>query len=387
MRFCDSIFGQLLEPVQRRWFDGVVERLEADAYDKTLKSWQHLAALVYAQLSGVKGLRGLVAVWNAHAQHHYHLGVGPLSRSALSDANARRPLAVFTQTFAMLAGLADRTTRREGDAMVRLIDSTPIPLGQIVKWAKWNGRIRGLKLHVAYDPLRDIPTQIEITDANVNDVQIGERFAITAGHTYVFDKAYCKYPWWTAIHQKAALFVTRQKTTTRLRATRWRKVHKHKGDGFTVIDDAEVKLVSKGDSQLAIPMRRIRLRRDKGARITLVTNDLKRPAAQIAALYKKRWDIELLFRWIKQHLKIDHFIGNNDNAVRLQIVAAMIAYLLLRIAARQNLVKIPIIRFAELLTTRLFTRNRIERIDKPPQVHPATARSCCSNDQLEFRYA
>ena len=220
MRFCDSIFGQLLEPIPRRWFDAVVERLEADAYDKSLKSWQHLAALVYAQLSGIKGLRGLVGVWNAHAQHHYHLGVGPLSRSALSDANARRPLEVFTQTFAMLSGLAGRTVKREGDAMLRLIDSSPVPLGQIVKWAKWNGRIRGLKLHVVYDPLRDIPEQIQISDANVNDVQIGERFAITPGHTYVFDKAYCKYPWWTALNQNKAWFVTRQKTTSRFRATR-----------------------------------------------------------------------------------------------------------------------------------------------------------------------
>jgi IS4 transposase len=387
MRFRDSIFSQLLEPIQRRWFDGVVERFEADAYDKSLKSWQHLVALVYAQLSGVKGLRGLTKVWNAHSHHHYHLGVGLISRSALSDANARRPLAVFTETFSMLCALADRRLRRDGQQMVRLIDSTPVPLGQIVKWAKWNGRIRGLKLHVVYDPVGDNPRQIEITDANVNDVQVGERFVIEPGHTYVFDKAYCKYPWWTAINEKGAKFVTRQKTTSRFRATRWRKFKKCKADGFTIIDDAEVKFVSKGDSRLAIPMRRIRLRRDTGAKITLVTNDLERSAIEIGALYKKRWEIELLFRWIKQHLNIRHFIGHNTNAIRLQIVAAMIAYLLLRIVARENLVKIPIIRFAELLAVRLFTRNDLAHIDKPPEVHPSAAVPKFSTDQLELRYA
>ena len=98
----------------------------------------HLTLLVFAQLSGVKGLRGLEAVWNANANHHYHLGVGEIARSTLSDANARRPLAVFAETFSMLAGLASRNLRREGEEMLRLIHSTPIPLGKLVDWAKWS---------------------------------------------------------------------------------------------------------------------------------------------------------------------------------------------------------------------------------------------------------
>ncbi len=115
-----------------------------------------------------------------------------------------------------------------------------------------------------------------------------------------------------------------------------RYVRKIIGDGFRIIDDAEVMLASKGDSRLPIPLRRIRVRRDNGGVITLITNDLERNAVEIAALYKDRWQIELLFRWIKQHLDIRKFLGTNDNAIRLQILAAMIAYLLLRIAARVN---------------------------------------------------
>ncbi len=387
MRYCDSIFGHLLKPISRRWFDAVVARHDADAYDKGFKSWDHLALLVFAQFSGVTGLRGLEATWNANAHHHYHLGVGAVARSTVSDANARRPLAVFVETFAMLSGMADRTLRREGAEMLSLIDSTPIPLGRIIDWAKWNGRIKGLKLHVVYDPVSDTPTPFEIADANINDVTIGERFPIKPGFTHVFDKAYCKYPWWTAIHEAGATFVTRQKTTSRFRATRWRKLKSRRGDGFRIIDDAEVRFVSKGDSRLAIPMRRIRVRRDDGTKITLVTNDMLRSAVEIAGFYKKRWQIELLFRWIKQHLHIRSFLGRNPNAIRLQLVAAMVAFVLLRLAARENLVRIPIIRFAGLVATRLFMRAAIAQIDKPPEVHPSRPMLQYPINQLEFRYA
>jgi IS4 transposase len=387
MRFSDSIFRQLLKPIQRRWFDAAVEELNANAYDKTLKSWQHLLALIYGQLSGIQGLRGLVEVWNAHAHHHYHLGVGPLSRSGLADANVRRPVELFGRVFAGLAALADRSTRREGERMIKLIDSTPVPLGKLIDWAKWNGRIRGLKLHVVYDPVNDVPNQIEITDANINDALIGSTFVIESGCTYVFDKGYCKYPWWTAIHDKGSKFVTRLKKRLRFRAIAWRTLCKQKGDGFTVIDDAEVKLASRGDSKLSIPLRRIRIRRDNNAKITLLTNDMESSAVEIAALYKKRWDIELLFRWIKQHLKIRHFLGRNENAIRLQIIAAMIAYLLMRLALRQNVIKIPVIRFAELLTFRLFSRSPIFEIDKPPKAHPSRPQQGPWSTQIEFIYA
>jgi IS4 transposase len=387
MRYSDSIFGHLLKPIVRRRFDGVVDSHDGNAYDKEFDSWDHLVVLIYAQLSGVGGLRGLEAVWNANSHHHYHLGVGAMKRSTLSDANQRRPLAVFTETFSVLSGLADRMMKREGQEMLRLIDSSPVPLGQLVKWAKWNGRIRGLKLHVVYDPVSDNPVDIAITHANVNDVAMGEQVCIEAGHTYVFDKAYCKYQWWTGIHDAEAMFVTRQKASARFRAVRWLPLRKRKGDGFTVIEDAEVRLVSKGDSKLAIPMRRIRVRRDTGAKITLLTNDFKRTAVEIAALYKKRWQIELLFRWIKQHLKIRSFLGRSDNAIRLQVVAAMIAYVLLRIAARESGITMPIIRFADLLRERLFTRRTIDQIDKPPPVNPSKPRPRFSLDQMELAYA
>lgn len=391
MRFTPSLFGKLLEPINRRQFEAIVDRHAGDAYDKLFHSWDHLVALIFAQLSAAGSLRGLAAGWNANSQHHYHLASGPIVRSTLSDASKRRPVAVFADTFSLVAGLLDRRTRQEGEAVLRLIDSTPIPLGKLCAWARTNGRIRGLKMHVVYDPGADCPRILDITDANVNDAQIGRTITIEAGATYVFDKGYCHYGWWSAIAAAKAVFVTRPKTNMRLDLVGLRPlapVDPKDEDGFTVIEDADVKLASKGDSKLPIRLRRLRVRRHaNGDTITLLTNDMERSAVAVAALYKGRWQIELLFRWIKQHLKIRKFLGNNANAIRLQLFAAMIAYALLRIAARTHRLAIPILRFTDLVAQCLFERRSIAAIDKPPPVNPSIRRAQTSPDQLRLAYA
>jgi putative transposase len=386
MHFTPSIFGKLLEPINRRQFQAIVERHDGDAYVKCFTSWDHLVALVFAQLCASTSLRGLEASWNANSQHHYHLGSGPLVRSTLSDANLRRPVAIFAETFALVAGQLDRNTRREGTAMVRLIDSTPIPLGKLYDWAKSNGRIRGMKMHVVYDPGTDHPRILDITDANVNDAQIGRMIVLEAGAIYVFDKGYCHYGWWAAIAAAQSIFVTRPKTNMGLKLVCDRPIKDAKGDGFTVLEDAEVSLASKSDSKLPIRLRRLIVQRQEGDTITLLTNDLERSAVDIAQLYKGRWQIELLFRWIKQHLKIRKFLGYNDNAIRLQLFAAMIAYALLRIAARACRIAIPILRFTELVMQCLFERRRIDAIDRPPPINPSRRRDRTSPDQIGFAY-
>jgi len=386
MRFADSIFASLLKPIDRRQFARIVDEHDGDAYDKSFRSWDHQVALVYAQLGKVESLRALEAAFNANSQHHYHLGTGKLARATLADANGRRPIGIFAETFAMLAAVADRRTWQEGAAMVRLIDASPVPLHKACGWACCNGRIRGMKLHVVYDPLADVPTAVAVTPATVNDIEIGRQAAIAAGATYVFDKGYCRFDWWQKINDCRAFFVTRPKRRMRLRAVQHRAVHKPKGDGFTIMADDEVRLVSKGDSRLAMPLRRIKVRREKGGLITLLSNDMARSAVEIAALYKSRWQIELLFRWIKQHLDIRKFLGTTANAIRLQILAAMIAYLLLRIAARINRVAMLALRFAELIRLLLFTRRSIAAIAQPPPTNPSYAKPRCSPDQLEFCY-
>src|ERR1700716_1227290 len=386
MRYLNSIFGNLLKPIYRRQFRQVVERHNGDAYDKSFKSWDHLVTLIGAQLGCIASLRGVEVAFNANSHQHYHLGVSKAPRATLSRANARRPVGVFAETFAMLAKKADRHARVEGTEMVRLIDSSPIPLGKMCQWAEWNGRIRGVKMHVVYHPGDDVPRCVEITPATVNDVEIGRQTDLEAGATYVFDKGYYHFGWWKKINAANAFFVTRIKVNTRLRMTKSRYVRKKIGDGFRIIADADVMLASKGDSSLPIPLRRIKVKRDKGGTITLITNDLKRTAVEIAALYKSRWQIELLFRWIKQHLNLRKFMGKNDNAIRRQIIAGIIAYLLLRLARRLNSLSMLDLRFAELVCQRLFIRMRIGEIGKPPPVNPSKPKPKFSLDQLEFIY-
>ncbi len=384
MRFSPSIFGQLLEAINRRAFDKTVERHSGDAYDKSFRSWDHLVALVFAQFSAARSLRGLAAAWNASSQHHYHLASGPLQRSTLSDASQRRPVAVFADTFASLAGQLDRQTRCEGNEMLRLIDSTPIPLGKLCDWAKSNGRIRGMKVHVVFNPKADYPRILDITDANVNDAQIGRGITIEPGATYVFDKGYCHYVWWTAIAAAGATFVTRPKTNMVLEIDRIRPCLAGKGDGFTVIEDTDVRLASKGSQTLPIPLRSLRIVRDNGKTIRILTNDITRPAVEIAALYKGRWQIELLFRWIKQHLRIKKFLGNTDNAIRLQLFAAMIAFTLLRIAAKANAVTMNILRYTGLVAQYLLERRQLASIEKPPPCNPSKRKSKTSPDQMDL---
>src|ERR1700751_3091448 len=175
VHYQNTVLGDLLKVLPRRRFAAIVERHKGDKYIKGFSSWDHLVTLICAQLGGLSSLREVQAVWNAQAVHHYHLGTGLIGRSTLSDANRRRPSAIFAETFAALSELADGALPRHGSEILRLIDATPIPLTSLHKWADWNGRTRGLKVHVVYDPDADRPVRLEITGATVNDVGAGPR--------------------------------------------------------------------------------------------------------------------------------------------------------------------------------------------------------------------
>lgn len=387
MRYCDSIFGGLLKSVPRRDFQGIVARHGGDRYAKSLSSWDHLLVMVAAQLSGAASLRALAADWNAHAHHHYHLGSGPVARSTLSDANTKAArAAVFAEMFATLSQDAVSWLRREGDAMVRLIDSSPIPLPQLCAWATSNGRTRGMKLHVVYNPHADQPLRIEVSPANVNDISVGRAFPIEPGASYIFDKGYCDHGWWRRLDKAGCRFVTRPKANLRLDVVASLDLPAKPGNGFTVLGD-EIGHHATGGTRLDFPLRRLTLAIDDGRTLTLITNDLDACALEIGQLYKSRWGIELLFRWIKQHLKIRSFLGRCETAIRIQILTAMIAFLLLRIAARQSRSNLAPIRFAGLVRRCLFARKPLARLDRPPEVHPSKTKSRLVPGQLEIAYA
>ena len=387
MRYSPTIFSALVEPLDRRRFDAIVARHNGDAYDKSFFSWDHLLALIYAQLSDLDSLRALEAGWNANSQHHYHLGCGALACSTLADANERRPVAVFRRRFRSRRRPAGSAMPKRRPRFPPPDQFDPHPVGKICRWAKSNGRIRGMKVHVVYDPHHDLPRVLDITDANVNDAQIGRTVAIVPDATYVFDKGYVHYRWWAAICQAQSVFVTRPKENMGLRVLAIQPLAETQGDGFVVLADEDVVLCSKGNSKLPIPLRRIRIQRDNGKALSLLTNDRKRSAVEIGALYKGRWQIELLFRWIKQHLKIRKFLGANENAIKLQIYAAMIAYALLRLAAKTKKVAHSILRFTDLVRKFLFERRKLAAIEKPPAVHPNRKSDRTSPNQMSFCYA
>jgi putative transposase len=383
VRYENTVFGSLLKAVPRRRFATIVARHGGDKYVKGFSSWDHLVSLVFGQLGGLSSLREVETVWNAQAVHHYHLGSGPIRRSTLSDANRRRPSAVFAEVFAELSAMAAGALAREGQQVLRLIDATPIPLSRLHKWAEWNGRTRGLKTHVIYDPEADRPVHLEITAATVNDVVAGRRQPIEPGATYVFDKAYADYAWWQRLHEAGCRFVTRPKSNVRLRVLTELPVGGDDRQTAAIESDSVVELASQQRLRLPISLRRIVLRREDNRLLTILSNDLDRSAGAIAALYRKRWQIELLFRWLKQHLKIRTFLGRSENAIRLQILAAMIAYLLLRIAARDSRSNLLALRFADLVRTRLFEHRSVTDLAKPPStLHTAFD----VQNQLAFAY-
>jgi putative transposase len=342
MPFMRSAFARLLEPLDRRAVARAVRAHDGDhgvgGGDNAWTCERHLKSLLFAQFAGLKSLREIVEGLGAHSAAFYHLNLRAPCRSTLSDANRERPAAVFGEIAAALIPVAAGSLRREGEALIRLLDASPLPLkDQRFAWAQANARTRGLKLHLVYDPRHGRPVWFEVTSAKVDDVVAGRAVPLEPGATYVFDKGYTDYRWWSQILAAGAFFVTRRK-----RNAHCRKASEDAAEGTedeAILFDRRLKIGHRQPRGGAAtnPLYEVSLREvvvarpDKAEPLYLLTNDFERPAAEIARLYKERWDIELLFKWIKQNLKIRRFLGRSENAVRIQIYVALIAFMLLRI--------------------------------------------------------
>ena len=329
-----SRFAQVMKGLPRDSFQKLVDHHGGDRFTKKFRCWHQLQAMVYGQLAGVSSLRELEAGFNQHRNHHYHLGAIEVRRSTLADANddQRKPK-IFADTVRLLIGLASnalsRTERRE---MLYLIDSTTIPLyGRGARWTEaTKTRTRGLKVHVQFESGSQLPVRQTITSANVNDETEGSKIVAEKGATYVFDKGYCNYGWWESIAAAGARFVTRLKKNAAIEEVERRTVP---ADLPQLLSDTVIRFANKSNrgkhqNKCRRLLRRIEVLRDNGEKIVLVTNDLKASAFKIAELYRQRWEIELFFKWIKQHLKVKKFLGESENAVRVQLLTALIAYLL-----------------------------------------------------------
>jgi IS4 transposase len=367
----NTVFHSLTKYVPWHKFERLVEKHGADRLSRKLNTKRHFIALLFGQFSGAVSLREIVTGMTSHETRLYHSGAVPVKRSTLSDANTERPWQLFSELFAEMLQQAHRGLRQAGAEAVRLIDSTSVRLSSLSgDWATFSANALGAKVHIVYDPNADRPIYFAVTPSNVNDITAAKAMPIEPGATYVYDLGYYDYGWWARIDDAGCRFVTRLKKNTPFTVVRENRVPKRGNIVSDRIGHLPARLATSRKNPLQVPVREIRVIIDTGKMLRIVTNDLDAPAQEIADLYKQRWQIELFFRWVKQTLRIKHFIGVSENTVRIQIAVALIAFLILRMAqVAQKAVRSPL-EFARLLRANLMHRRPIDRLLEPAQPIP-----------------
>jgi IS4 transposase len=369
MQHHNSVFHGLLKHVPWDRFDGLVEGHGADARVRRLSTKSQFVALLYGQLSGAVSLREIVTGLASHAARLYHLGAEPVRRSTLSDANAHRPDAVFSELLAIMMKQAHRGLRRKLAETTYLIDATSVRLSQrSADWARFSAGVCGAKVHVIYDADADRPIYAAVSAANVNDITTAHLMPVEPGATYVFDLGYYDYAWWAELDAAGCRIVTRFKSNTPLDVVQEFAVEK----ASNILSDRIGFLPTRQARNRRNPMqdavREVRITTNTGKVLRILSNDLDASAEEIADLYRRRWAIELFFRWIKQILKISRFIGTSENAVRVQIAVALIAFLLLRLAQAAQKAILSAIVFSRLIRLNLMHRRSIDNLLEPPQI-------------------
>ncbi|MGH6675731.1 MAG: IS4 family transposase [Xanthobacteraceae bacterium] len=370
MRHQNSVFHGILKHVPWGEFDRLVEAHEADFRVRRLTTKSQFVALLYGQLSGASSLREIVTGLQSHAARLYHLGARPAQRSTLADANAARPSEVFTALFALMVKQAHRGLRRTIAETTYRIDSTGVRLNGFSDWARFSAGVCGAKVHVIYDPDADRPIYAAVSAANINDITAAQVMPIEPGATYVFDLGYYDYRWWAALDAEGCRIVTRFKSNTPLAVVTELPVPK----GGTILSDRighlPARQAASRRNPFQDPVREVRVKTETGKVLRILCNDLDATAEEIADLYKRRWAIELFFRWVKQTLTITRFLGTSENAIRIQIAVALIAFLLLRLAqATQRIIQSPLA-FARLVRANLMHRRPLDRLYRPHSPPP-----------------
>jgi hypothetical protein len=375
MRHQNSVFHGLLKHMLWGEFDRLVEEHEADWRVRRLSTRSQFVALLYGQLSGASSLRDIEAGLKSHEARLYHVGAVPARRSTLADANALRPSEIFTALFALMMKQVGRGARRALADTTYLIDSTWLRLdARSVNWARYSAGICGVKVHVIYDPNGDRPIYAGVTLRTTNDITVAQTMPIEPGATYVFDLGYYDYAWWAKLDAAQCRIVTRFKSNTPLAAVKELPVPKRGSILSDRIGHLPARQMKSRRNPFQDPVREVRVKTDTGKVLRILSNDLDATAQEIADLYKRRWAIEMFFRWIKQVLKITRFLGTSENAVRIQIAVALITFLLLRMAqATQKTVRSPLA-FARLVRANLMHRRRLDRLlqsEPEPQFNTA----------------
>jgi hypothetical protein len=327
MAHCSTLMGQLLQLIPRHVFDHLVDSHAWQGPDpRKFTYWSHLTAMLFGQWSARKSLRDLVFSVNRQAHKLYHLGLSQVRRSTLSDANKLRPAVIFEKTYYKLyERLATALAQQPQEApKIKIIAATTIDLcASVFPWAKFRTRTGAIKLHTVLTEM--LPQCVLVTDGKTHDRQAVQDLHFEPDDLLIFDRAYLDYAWLYQLHQGSVWLVTRLKTNSRYEIVRTQAA------SGPVLADQIIRLSSpQGQTCYPEPLRRVHYRDpETGKEYVFVTNRLDLSALEVAELYRRRWQIELFFKWIKQNLKIKAFYGTSKNAVLIQIWTALIAYLLL----------------------------------------------------------
>ncbi len=328
------VFSQLTAFLDRNHFNYLARKYGGDKYVKHLTCWNQLLALMFGQLGNRESLRDVIVALEAHRSKCFHLGLGrkPIAKTTLATANQNRDYRIFEEfAFYMMAQARDN---RSADIFklggkVYAFDSTTIPLClSVFWWAKFRKKKGGVKAHVLYDLEAQVPAFYHITTASVYDSKAMPEIPYETDAYYIFDRGYNNFGELYRIQRMESLFVVRAKSNLQYRCVRWkRRMPKN------ILTDAEIELtVYKSRKDYPENLRLVRYHDEEQDReFMFLSNAMDLTAQQIADLYKNRWQIELFFKWLKQHLKIKKFWGTTENAVRIQISAAITAYCLVAI--------------------------------------------------------
>jgi hypothetical protein len=336
------VFTQITEFLPKRVFDCIVVRYSGDKHVRFFSCWNQLLCMIFGQLTNRDSLRDLIVAIEAHNRKTYHLGFGKsVTRSNLSKANENRNSKIFEEFAYYLIDVARNKLKNENfeiKGKIYAFDSSTIDLClNVFWWAKFRKAKGGIKLHTLYDITTQIPAFIHITAATVNDVNAMDYIPYESDAYYIFDRGYVDYARLYKITLLSAYFVVRAKSNLQFRRIYSQRVDKSTGVQSDQIGKLTGFYVSKDYPD---KMRKVKYYDSEMNRtFVFLTNNMSLTAQEIALLYKNRWQVELFFKWIKQHLKIKTFWGNTENAVRIQIYTAIITYCLVAIVGHDLKIK------------------------------------------------
>lgn len=359
-----TLFAQVMEFVPWTSFSRIVQRYGGNAGVRSLSCAEQFRAMAFAQLTWRESLRDIEASLSANASKLYAMGFrSAVKRSTLADANESRNWLIWSDLAAILIRRARKLYSGDAlgvdlDSTVYALDSSTIDLClSLFDWAPFRSTKAAIKLHTLLDLRGAIPAFIHISDGKLHDVNVLDMLSFEAGAFYVMDRGYVDFERLYALHQAGAFFVTRAKSPMDAR-----RVYSTPTDRSTgVISDQKV-MLNGYYSARKYPehLRRIRFKDpETGKTLIFLTNNTALPPLTIAALYKSRWQVELFFKWIKQHLRIKHFLGNSENAVKTQVWCAVATYVLIAIVKKELQLDASLYTCLQILSVSVFEKTEI----------------------------